>query len=65
MASQRAEFAATRRPLVLQLAVVSAVLAAALAALLLGWVAPRTARAFGDFSDELLHSGSMTMRELL
>lgn len=65
MASPHGEFAATRRPLVLQLAAVSAVLAAALAVLLLGWVAPRTARAFGDFGDELLQSGSATMRELL
>jgi signal transduction histidine kinase len=57
--------AATRRPLVLQLALVSAVLAAVLAALLLGYVAPRTASAFAGFGDDLLRSGATTMRELL
>lgn len=54
-----------RRPLLVQLALVSLALAAALAVVLLWWLVPRTAASFARFGDDLLDSGSTTMRELL
>lgn len=54
-----------RRPLLVQLALVSIALAAALAIVLLWWLVPRTAASFARFGDDLLDSGSTTMRELL